>query len=80
MRLFGSLDLPAIKLWCANLELNQDSADYESEALPLSYWRIILVPHTGIEPALSGVEDRCIIRYANEAKYIVDPICHCGIG
>lgn len=24
-------------LWCTDLELNQDSADYESEALPLSY-------------------------------------------
>ena len=25
-------------IWWANLELNQDSTDYESVALPLSYW------------------------------------------
>jgi len=25
-------------MWWANLELNQDSTDYESDALPLSYW------------------------------------------
>lgn len=32
-----------LNFWCADLELNQDSADYESEALPLSYQRMYVL-------------------------------------
>lgn len=35
---FNALRPSYITLWWANLELNQDSTDYESVALPLSYW------------------------------------------
>ena len=37
------------QLWWADLELNQDSVDYESTALPLSY-QPGLVRETGLEP------------------------------
>ena len=37
----GRCQPPEWYIWCAHQELNLDSADYESAALPLSYERII---------------------------------------
>ena len=37
-------------LWCAHLGLNQDSNDYESFALPLSYRRTLKLDEHAGEP------------------------------
>jgi hypothetical protein len=62
--------------WCTNLELNQDSTDYESTALPLSYWCINLVEYPGIEPGMpegGGFTVHCITIDAS-TPYLVDAV------
>ena len=55
---FNALRPSYITLWWANLELNQDSTDYESVALPLSYWPSIALTPNGrtISVILSGCQ------------------------
>lgn len=52
-------------IWYSRLDLNQQSSDYQSNALPLSYMSIILVKAVGLEPTACGLRVRC----SNQLSY-----------